>query len=248
MGPIPRTTGIWSLGAPFTLDQPLRMGPRAAAYSLFMNRIRLIWLLRIAFSALCSIAAIVLVALCVRSHSCIDIVLLPGSREINLISNQGVGQLDVRLIPTSQHGWRFISQSNEDLGGPNVYFALDFRIHGWGIQVPYWFSTLCFVTLAVVSAGGAKIRSFGIRTLLILTTLTTVVLYLWYPDARFGYENNRAEWGMKIPNWFALLFLTSTGVAVAYGTRIRRFSLRTLLIATTLFAVMLGLVLWLLRQ
>jgi len=47
-----------------------------------------------------------------------------------------------------------------------------------------------------------------------------------------------------LPHWFALA-LIATGAAVPWMQWSKRFSLRTLLIATTLVAVMLGLIVWL---
>jgi hypothetical protein len=59
----------------------------------------------------------------------------------------------------------------------------------------------------------------------------------------FGWEAEDNSKTAYIPFWF----LTLTGIALAIlpAAAVKRFSLRTLLIATTLFAVVLGIIVWL---
>jgi hypothetical protein len=49
--------------------------------------------------------------------------------------------------------------------------------------------------------------------------------------------------GVKLPHWFLVLIVVGLGVMSWFGWS-NRFSLRTLLIATTLVAVVLGLIVW----
>ena len=59
--------------------------------------------------------------------------------------------------------------------------------------------------------------------------------------SRFTWDNSRGFKRIGVPHWFAVLAVTS----LAVGPWIRwRFSLRTLLIATTLIAVVLGLIVY----
>ena len=64
-----------------------------------------------------------------------------------------------------------------------------------------------------------------------------------YNDYGFGRPN---DYSVRFPYWFAVLL--ATGFA-AFGMQklTWRFSLRTMLIATTLVAVGLGLIVWLTR-
>jgi hypothetical protein len=58
-----------------------------------------------------------------------------------------------------------------------------------------------------------------------------------------------AGWGfeMFIPDWFLLITFVAMGAAPWIRQRSWQFSLRTLLIATTLIAVVLGLIVWLVK-
>jgi hypothetical protein len=58
---------------------------------------------------------------------------------------------------------------------------------------------------------------------------------------RFGSEFRLQKRGVELPHWF-IVVLTATVAAAPWLPRSRRFSLRTLLLATTLVAVVLGLV------
>jgi hypothetical protein len=54
-----------------------------------------------------------------------------------------------------------------------------------------------------------------------------------------------AKSGFSVPDWFALIFLTTIASLPWLRYTPNRFSLRTLLIATTLVAVVLGAIMWL---
>jgi hypothetical protein len=58
----------------------------------------------------------------------------------------------------------------------------------------------------------------------------------WEPKARFRWQNDAEETSIRLPCWFAVLLLAaSAGIP-----SIRRFSLRTMLIATSVIAAILG--------
>ena len=58
---------------------------------------------------------------------------------------------------------------------------------------------------------------------------------------KFQFDRSADGWGIDLPYW---LFVMSAGVASAMPGMQSRFSLRTMLIATTLVAVVLGLGVW----
>jgi hypothetical protein len=65
-----------------------------------------------------------------------------------------------------------------------------------------------------------------------------------YAEPPFSFIWNASEWRIAVPHWFVLCILA----ALATSPWIRwRFSLRTLLIATTLVAVLLGAMMWAVR-
>jgi hypothetical protein len=67
----------------------------------------------------------------------------------------------------------------------------------------------------------------------------------WYRHSVFGWDETYDPNMAYVPHWLlALLLLAPAGVPWMRGIP-SRFSLRTLLIATTLVAVLLGLVVWL---
>ena len=60
---------------------------------------------------------------------------------------------------------------------------------------------------------------------------------------KFGTHMLKGTYAIMMPHWFILL--TAPLAGVPWINRSKRFSLRTLLIATTLVAVVLGLIVWL---
>jgi hypothetical protein len=73
-----------------------------------------------------------------------------------------------------------------------------------------------------------------------------VMVSQWKETGIFTFTNNSALTTVSIPHWFLLLASISTGAVAWYPIR-TRFSLRTMLIATTLAAVVLGLFAWSVR-
>ena len=66
-------------------------------------------------------------------------------------------------------------------------------------------------------------------------------------DSPLGFHvwwSTSSEWVLQVPHWFTVLLMGTIGAAPWLRWS---FSLRTLLIATTLIAVVLGLIVWLSR-
>jgi hypothetical protein len=72
---------------------------------------------------------------------------------------------------------------------------------------------------------------------------------VWSPRSGFGRGTTGCEWWLSVPHWLITTLAAATAIAMnPFRARVvRRFSLRTLLLATTLFAVNLGVVAWVLR-
>ena len=141
--------------------------------------------LRIAWSVGCGIAAVLLVVLSVRSsYSKADIIILHVlSTQVRIDSRIGFFAIQISK-PTLSPKWQVVDFDeywhSSKVGFPN-YTALSSRVWGHfefsraygGGCVPYWFPTLAFAALAVVPWLHWR---FGLRSLLIATTLIAVVL------------------------------------------------------------------------
>ena len=155
-----------------------------------MSRPRIVRLLRIAFSAVCGILCLVLIALWGRSYYCADLL------ESKITDTSGIGAFSLR-------------------GG----FA-------------------CWVGRMPVEHKSAKV-GFGMY-------YYRVRIKDWLPCVGLEFMHNSpaptglARFGVTAPYWLALL-TTCTITALRWLPWCNRFSLRTLLIATTLVAVVLGL-------
>ena len=139
---------------------------------------------RITFSALCGIAAVLFVALWVRSY-------WTGDCVTHSISGKGLAQIHSQkghLIYTCDktnlqpHGWKIetntFSMILQMIAGDHVWGAGstptgDFRL------VPHWFPVLFFAFLAPIP--WLLRHRFSLRTLLVATALLGVVLavFLW---------------------------------------------------------------------
>jgi hypothetical protein len=144
--------------------------------------------LRIAFSATCLIACVLLIALWVRSYWWFDLLMR------HITTTCGVTVISARArIWFSAGGMREETQSELSSWPHDRLHDIESFAAGWG---------------------------FG--------------AYMHGPP-------NPVQIAVKAPHWFAILALA----AVAATPWLRwRFSLRTLLIATTLIAVVLGLIVW----
>jgi hypothetical protein len=151
--------------------------------------------LRIAFSATCLIACVLLIGLWVRSYWWNDSAIGPISRTRILVSFSSLGRLGGRLDDPTKFaaGWHFIHSSHakrlkedeEDLRSAGVVVSKP-KPTSWPVFGQCWDSNfrvahglvvLFFATLGIVAAPFIKWR-FSLRTLLIATTLVAVVLGL----------------------------------------------------------------------
>jgi hypothetical protein len=62
-------------------------------------------------------------------------------------------------------------------------------------------------------------------------------------DTAWWFSFNATGWAIYVPHWFLAVLCAALGVA-PWIPRSRRFSLRMLLVGTTLVAVLLGLIVW----
>jgi hypothetical protein len=135
--------------------------------------------LRIAFSATCLIACVLLVVLWVRSYWWMDIVQVRADRAIvscpGHIRTLGINlaqRFGARMLISIQQGLTFAPPKYSFLG-----FGYSPMTTGEWITIPDWFPVLLTATLAATPWIHWSKR-FSLRTLLIATTLVAVVLGL----------------------------------------------------------------------
>ena len=148
--------------------------------------------LRIAFSAVCGIACVLLVVLWIRSYQRQTTKGSRGDRITHLNSKKRLFAIG------TQTGAIYLSLAHHDVRGPG-------RNGGWTVN---------------------------------------------YPDSRvlgFGAYVNPLSKTLRIPLWFLTLLASLFAAAPWLHKLPRRFSLRTLLIATTLVAVVLGAIVYFAR-
>ncbi len=157
--------------------------------------------LRIAFSATCLVACVLLIVLWIRSYSVVDSVCT---------------------------GWRGVPYNVSICG---EYGRLDISLREYDITpgtranpLFYWHDQSAIEPNTIVRDldGGIPGRSW----------------FRFIPRGRYD------DAGLIIPLWFPPLLMVML-IALPWVRWSNRFSLRTLLIATTLIAVLLGLVVWL---
>ena len=132
--------------------------------------------LRIAFSATCLIACVLLVALWVRSYQIFDNAGGPISSAYLISFLSTNGRLEVAISAgsarelTSERNWGFRSYPQ-----PTTYTYV--RSYGY-VLLPYWLAILSTIGLGVLPWYASH---FSLRTLHIATTLIAVVLglYVW---------------------------------------------------------------------
>ncbi len=162
----------------------------ASRYTAVMRRF--LRYLRIAFSATCLIACVLLIVLWVRSYRLIEqievVIGNEGAQDTNgisLISVCGRSTLDVTYVTTEDEpGIEYYSYPPdpdvEYLGIGRVLFMRKPQ-PGWLVSVPYWLSMSFIATLAALPWMPWSWR-FSLRTLLIATTLVAAVLgtIVWF--------------------------------------------------------------------
>jgi hypothetical protein len=144
-----------------------------------MNRPRLLKILKIALSAVCGIACVLLISLWVRSYWWQESVSCDGqARLINIETNFGLVRVGVTAEPSpfgdNDGTWSF----DRFRAAPENVRSFDWN--GVYLTLPYWFILALTASLAAIP----WIRwRFSLRTLLIATTLVAVVLGLivWLP-------------------------------------------------------------------
>jgi hypothetical protein len=108
---------------------------------------------------------------------------------------------------------------------------------GWTVVLPYWFLLCIAIAMATVPWIRWSKR-FGLRTLLIATTLVAVAL------GSSSQLDRTSECGITdvvVALWPVILLVWAIAIAEAIERR-GRFSVRSLLIAITLVAVALGVI------
>jgi hypothetical protein len=147
--------------------------------------------LRIAFSAVCAVLCLLLIALWVRSHGWYDSIVgrFPPSIYFQLGSSPGTCWLELSTAELPGTRWTIHSQSRDEMEYmsqglipvPHTLvgeFGQKFDFHyGFSgtVGVPYWFA----ISLVAGVASLSCLRwQFRLRTLLIATTLVAVVLGL----------------------------------------------------------------------
>jgi hypothetical protein len=152
--------------------------------------------LRIAWSVVCGVAAVLLIVLWIRSYSHSDLLRKASTSEGALL-NSWKGRLTFWSWKNDTSSWL-----NPQVRPEPVAENLDNLIRSGAPIAGFW-----------RFLGFGRVYPLG----------STIVF---------------------APYWFPVLFLAAIASVVWYPWQ-RRFSLRTLLIATTLVAVMLGLIVWL---
>jgi hypothetical protein len=128
--------------------------------------------LRIAWTAFCGIACVLLVVLWVRSYWRSEFIqrrTLTGSTTIG--TNAGHVYLTKRYRPNSNGGWT--SGANEPTQSDSKFIWVTLG-GATRITVPCWFTVLVPIILA--GSPWIPFKRFSLRTLLIATTLVAVVL------------------------------------------------------------------------
>ena len=139
--------------------------------------------LRIAVTALCLTACVLLVALWVRSYWWIDIVDLPLSKSNygSIVSVEGHVSWDIddssanfRLQTYLVEDYReSVEKANPWLKG--VDFFKGFRFDSVQCHIPFWFVTL-LAGVPAIALSLPTYRRFSLRALLIATTLVAILL------------------------------------------------------------------------
>jgi hypothetical protein len=135
--------------------------------------------LRIAWSVAWGLAAVLLIALWVRSYTWFDLLIL--SPNYGMVSEWGGIDMTPVLIPPGPLLNRLVSMR----GSKASYARLDHSLVGFGyshtpslprICIPYWFPVLLLVAIGTLPWLPWWSKRFSLRTLLIATTLVAVVL------------------------------------------------------------------------
>ena len=137
--------------------------------------------LRIAFSAFCGLAAIVLIVLWVRSYWQSDLLGIPIQKTY-LGFRSDCGVLMAGVSENMNSPWLFSAETVADNEQDTIEYGLlgfSYADYGTGcndLQLPYWFLVSMFTMCAALP--WLTMTRFSLRTLLVATTLVCVVLGL----------------------------------------------------------------------
>jgi hypothetical protein len=142
--------------------------------------------LRIAWSLMCGVVAVLLIAMCVRSYWTSDLVKghAAGAPSLFLISLRGSIFIDIQgwdQVNPVRPKWRWFPSYKIALNGLNgnaLGFRFIHRTSGPEILLPYWFLVLIPMCFAVFPWVAQLSWRFSLRTLLTITTLIALVLTL----------------------------------------------------------------------
>jgi hypothetical protein len=148
-----------------------------------MNRPRLVRALRITWTGFWGLAAILLVALWVRSYCFAEGILVPLTRSHDLHCGYGSGAIDFTLLNDGSGQWVVHSDSLELLGNiPSrqglwwtLGFSFDKQPYGSLVMLPFWLLVVLSLSFAM-GPWVSRFKRFSLRTLLIATTLVGVGL------------------------------------------------------------------------
>jgi hypothetical protein len=142
--------------------------------------------LRIAWSVLCGIACVLLIALWVRSYRYVETVLCKFSDDVLIYAGSLPGELGFSIVSEeSVEPWIVYKQPSEkwlkgvgDRWLEQTWGGFRIDIDNAGIMAPYWFLVSIFATVGTLAWIHKLKWKFSLRTLLIATTLVAVVLGL----------------------------------------------------------------------
>jgi hypothetical protein len=153
---------------------------------------RIFLCLRIAFSAACLIACLLLIALWVRGYSSEDYVYFPLTSDRMITIHSTANRLTTSTYSLARvqnspvwrsgvilKGWgRMKFPGQQSNPSPNRMFSAGTDFNSAWIRVPYWFPLLpCVAAAAIPWLGHSRLR-FSLRTLFVATTLAAIVLGL----------------------------------------------------------------------
>ncbi len=156
-------------------------------YTAMMSRF--LRYLRIAFSATCLIACVLLIVLWVRSYWRMDDISRTGGTSATISLRSDLGRLEASTGPavnlSSPPSWQYWgyeqAPSTTDSVKSRPWFRKRFRWHRSAalslIEVPHWFLIIISGTISVLPWIRPS-RRFSLRTLLLATTLVAAVLGL----------------------------------------------------------------------
>ena len=207
-----------------------------------MARSRILRLLRIAVSVVCGILCLLLIALWVRSNTRIDVLQVPffDASVIQVRSNKGRLMLsNLRRRDGIDHSFRsFPSDEVENVN--QRHRSLKLELVRTFQEKAEW-SKVWHPSESVVRHLDQRIETLERQLIANQATLRVSEGAIVSSKQSFFHRIGRNSLWLGFPHWLPIL-VTGAFAAVLGVRKPYRFSLRTLLLATTLVAVVLGLV------